>query len=368
MIRPLIVHIIYSLDIGGLEMVLVNLINTLPKDSFRHKIIALTHANSVMIEKIQVPDIEVFCLYKPKGNHPKIHLKIAGILFKLRPEIVHTYNITALEFQFIAWLLLVPKRIHAEHGRDILDIDGSNTKYQWLRRILNPFTHTWVPVSKELNDWLIETVRISQDKVQFIYNGIDLDKFQPRPETTNSNKLIRIGTVGRLAPVKDQRTLVQAIALLFEQAPHIADKLEVIIVGEGEMRQTLQNAIEENNLQNCVHLLGARTEVEQLLQTFDVFVLPSLTEGIALTLLEAMAKALPVVATNSGGNPELITEHKNGRLFPVKASQALADILQDYIEKPQLRQQHGKEGRKKVEQLFSLQKMADSYFMLYSAK
>ena len=367
MIRPLIVHIIYSLDIGGLEMVLVNLINTLPNDSFRHKIIALTDANSVMIEKIQVPDVEVFCLYKPKGNHPKIHLKIAGILYKLRPDIVHTYNITALEFQFIAWLLRVPKRIHAEHGRDIFDIDGSNTKYQWLRRILNPFIHTWIPVSKELKDWLIEIVRISQDKVQLIYNGIDLDKFQPRSETTNS-KLIRIGTVGRLAPVKDQCTLIQAIALLCEQAPHIVDKLEVIIVGEGEMRQTLKNAIQENNLQNCVHLLGARMDVEQLLQTFDVFVLPSLTEGIALTLLEAMANALPVVATKSGGTPELIAEHKNGRLFPVKASQALADILQDYIEKPQLRQQHGREGRKQVEQLFGLQKMADDYSMLYSAE
>jgi glycosyltransferase involved in cell wall biosynthesis len=222
-------------------------------------------------------------------------------------------------------------------------------------------------VSKELKDWLIEIVRISQDKVQLIYNGIDLDKFQPRSETTNS-KLIRIGTVGRLAPVKDQCTLIQAIALLCEQAPHIVDKLEVIIVGEGEMRQTLKNAIQENNLQNCVHLLGARMDVEQLLQTFDVFVLPSLTEGIALTLLEAMANALPVVATKSGGNPELIAEHKNGRLFPVKASQVLADILQDYIEKPQLRQQHGREGRKQVEQLFGLQKMADDYSMLYSAE
>ena len=367
MTRPLVIHIVYCFDIGGLETVLINLINTLSKTSFRHKIIALTDANSVMIKQIQSPDVEVICLHKPEGNHPQIHLKIAGILLKLKPDIVHTYNIATLEFQFIAWLLRVPKRIHAEHGRDIFDIDGSNKKYQLLRRILNPFIQTWIPVSRELHGWLIETVKISQDKVQLIYNGIDLDKFRLRPEATTNSELIRIGTVGRLAPVKDQCTLIQAIILLCKQAPQLANKLEVIIVGEGEMQKTLQHLIEENNLQNCIHLLGARTDVEQLLQTFDVFVLSSLAEGIALTLLEAMASALPVVATNSGGNPELIADHKNGRLFPVKASQALADILQDYIEKPELRQQHGKQGRKKVEQLFSLQKMADSYFMLYSA-
>jgi sugar transferase (PEP-CTERM/EpsH1 system associated) len=365
--RLLVVHVVYRFDIGGLETVLVNLINTLPMASFRHKIIALTDASSVMIKQIQVPDVEILCLNKPEGNYPKIHLKIAEILLKLKPDIVHTYNIATLEFQFIAWLFRVPKRIHAEHGRDIFDIDGSNKKYLWLRRILNAFIHIWIPVSKELNDWLIETVKIGPDKVRLIYNGIDLERFHPRSETMDSVR-IRIGTVGRLAPVKDQRTLIQAIVLLCKQTPQIADKIEVIIVGEGEMHQILQNLIEESNLQNCVHLLGARTDVDLLLQTFDVFVLSSLSEGIALTLLEAMANALPVVATDSGGNPELISDHKNGRLFPVKGSQTLADILQDYIEKPKLRRQHGKQGRKKVEQLFSLQKMTDTYCKLYRDK
>jgi len=359
---PLIAHIIYRFDIGGLESVLVNMINTMPEQSYRHVIIALTES-SEFEKRINRDDVEVICLHKKAGNDPKIHLKIWQLLRQLKPVCTHTYNIATLEYNVIAFLAGVKKRIHAEHGRDIYDLDGSNKKYQYLRRIINPFVSKWIPVSKELADWLVDVVKLPKAKVNLIYNGIDLNLYTPKVH--KQNKHCVVGTVGRMAAVKDQLTLIKAAQILLTEFPELKQGLRVILVGDGELYSSIENYIVEHSLQENIKLLGARNDVASVLHEFDVFVLPSLAEGIPLTLLEAMATALPVISSKVGGVPELIEEGKQGYLIQPQDSHDLANRIKHYIDSADLIEQHGLNGRDKVEKSFSLPAMTEQYLKIY---
>lgn len=361
---PLIAHIIYRFDIGGLESVLVNMINTMPEQTYRHVIISLTES-SEFEKRIVRDDVEVICLHKQAGNDPKIHLKIWQLLRQLKPSCVHTYNIATLEYNVIAFFAGVNKRIHAEHGRDIYDLDGSNKKYQYLRRLINPFVSKWIPVSKELADWLVNTVKLPKAKVNLIYNGIDLDLYRPKVHVEHEQCVI--GTVGRLAAVKDQLTLIKATEKLITEFPELKNKLSIVLVGDGELYSTIANYIAEHSLQGNIELLGARNDVADILHDFDVFVLPSLAEGIPLTILEAMATALPVISTRVGGVPELIEDGVNGYLIQPQDVADLASKIKLYIDSPELITQQGHKGRAKVEDKFSLPAMTKQYIKIYDA-
>ncbi len=359
----IVLHLVYRFDIGGLEMVLVNLINRLPDEKFRHVIVTLTDSNPQMKALIKASNVEVIDLYKNPGNDFKMYVRLWKLFRQYSPHIVHSYNIATLEYQFIAFLAGVPLRIHAEHGRDIYDLDGSNKKYQILRRIINPFVNFWVPVSQELANWLVHTVKIPGNKVRLVYNGIDLELYKPINRT--NKETFTVGTVGRIVPVKDQMTLVKAIEYLVNQGAAMTNNLRLVIVGDGELFPLLQTYIYEHNLQDYIKLLGARNDVSEILKTIDVFVLPSLAEGIALTLLEAMASGLPVIATNVGGNPELVDHENNGMLVPPQAIGALAGCIQRYQTDHDLRARHGQQGRNKIARFFSIEAMANNYLMLY---
>ena len=143
---PLVAHVIHRLDVGGLENGLVNLINRIPTGRFRHAIICLTNY-SAFRQRIQRSDVPVFALNKPPGNSPVLHFKLWRLLMQLRPDIVHTRNLGALEGALPAALAGVPVRIHGEHGHDVGDLGGGSRKYQWFRRALKPFVHQYIALS-----------------------------------------------------------------------------------------------------------------------------------------------------------------------------------------------------------------------------
>jgi sugar transferase (PEP-CTERM/EpsH1 system associated) len=363
MSQKVVFHLIYRFDVGGLESVLANLINTLPTENFKHVIVSLTNSSVQMKSRIHVENVEFIDLHKQSGNDPKIHFTLWKLFRQYHPQILHSYNIAALEYQFIAFLAGVPSRIHAEHGRDIFDLDGSNKKYQIFRRVLNPFIHYWIPVSQELASWLKQTVKIPEAKIKLIYNGIDLNLYKP---VVRAQKVVfTVGTVGRAVPVKNQLMLIQAVELLLKQHPHLQNKLRLIIVGDGELLPKLHAYIDENQLQDNIELLGERNDIYDILKTLDLFVLPSLAEGIALTLLEAMASGLPIIATNVGGNPELIESGVNGQLIPSENTKALADSILYYVNNFPCCEKQGIASRKKVETYFNLQAMTKNYFDIY---
>jgi sugar transferase (PEP-CTERM/EpsH1 system associated) len=369
---PLIAHVIFRLGTGGLENGLVNLINNLPKEKYRHAIICMTDYTHFR-DRIHRDDVDIYCLNKKEGKDLLVYYRLWKLLSKLKPDVIHTRNLSALEAQLPAYLAGIKRRIHGEHGRDVEDLDGTNFKHTQLRRFFRLFVHRYVPMSRDLETWLIRQIKVAPKKVTQIYNGVDMAKFAPTqnkpssllPANFQENDLIIIGTVGRQAPVKDPVTLLQAFILWAKAKPKLAEKTRLVMVGNGSLHQLLQQQAQESGLAHLIWLAGDRSDVAQLMQAFDIFVLPSISEGISNTILEAMASGLPVIATRVGGNPELVVDQQSGFLVDRQNPQALADAINHYVEHPGTIRQHGEFGRQVCEQRFSLQRMLSDYMSVY---
>jgi len=175
--RPLIAHVVYRFDIGGLENGVVNLINHLPVEAYRHVVIALTEVTDFR-QRITRPDVECIALDKPPGQTFKLYPRLYRLFRELRPAIVHTRNLAALECTVPAWAAGVPVRIHGEHGREGSDLDGSSRKYRWIRRAYRPFVSRYIALSQELAGYLRDSVGVEAQRLERIYNGVDAEKFE----------------------------------------------------------------------------------------------------------------------------------------------------------------------------------------------
>ena len=360
----LVVHLIYRLDFGGLETLLVDCINHMPPERYRHAVVCLT-GYTEFAQRIQRPGVALYALDKPPGLAPGIHLDLWRLLRRLRPAILHTYNFACAEYAFTAWAAGVPVRIHAEHGRDARDPHGLNRKHNLLRRALSPWIDRYVPVSHDLARWLTGVVGIAPRKTEMIMNGVDTDHFAPAPATLDTTRPFTIGTVGRLQDVKDQATLVAAFALLCQRMPERRATLRLAIVGDGPLRDALAEQVRAAGIEDRVWLAGARHDIPELMRDFSLFALPSIAEGTPVTVLEAMACALPVVASAVGGIPDLVQDGVHGRLAPPSDPAALADALAAYVADPGLARAHGAAARLRIEQHYSVAAMVNAYLGLY---
>src|SRR5512138_1180799 len=176
--RPLIAHVIFRLDYGGLENGVVNIVNSLPAEAFNQAVIALEDVRDFR-QRIRSPDVEVFALHKRPGKDPKVYLELYRLFRKLRPALVHTRNLGTLEGAVVARLAGVPARVHSEHGWDQDDPHGTNRKYHLMRRLASPAIDKFVAVSQEIEQWLCSNVGIRRDKVTRICNGVDTLRFKP---------------------------------------------------------------------------------------------------------------------------------------------------------------------------------------------
>ncbi|MCP4127581.1 MAG: glycosyltransferase, partial [Gammaproteobacteria bacterium] len=307
------------------------------------------------------------------GHSFGLYARIWRALRALKPAIVHTRNLATLEAQLPSWFLPGVKTVHGEHGRDVFDLQGKNRKYNLLRRLIQPLVGSYIAVSRDLESWLDQTVGVGRGKIHQIYNGVDRVKFSPVTEKQRdlapagfiADDSIVIGTVGRLAAVKDQASLITAFGLLLHAATEYKERLRLIIVGDGPLRETLEQQIRTLDIQDNVWMAGDRDDVPALLRLLDLFVLPSLGEGISNTLLEAMATGVPVVATDVGGNPELVEEGHNGRLVPVNDPQALAGVMEQLVRQPDQLTTMGDNGLERVRSQFDWDVTVERYLSIY---
>ena len=374
-------HVIQSLDVGGLENGVVNLLNRLSDDRWRHAICCLTHAGK-LVERLQATDIPIIevGLNSDQFRFPLFTLR--KIFRAWAPDILHTRGWGTIDGIFAARAAGVPRVIHGEHGREAADPEGQNRKRNVIRRCLSPLVDRFVSVSDDLKNWLTHTVGIPERKVVRIHNGVDTQKFAPvsaigcqlsavggqfvpdgalRRALSLPPDAIVIGAVGRLDAVKDHRSLLQAFAKIA-----VADKrVRLVIVGDGPMRGQIAAQIKQLQIGDHVQLLGERQDISELLKTFDVFTLTSIAEGISNTVLEAMASGLPIVATSVGGNPELVEHGVSGHLIPAQDVSALASALLGYVRDSDLRRSHGSAARRRAVDQFSLERMATEYANLY---
>lgn len=370
--RPLIAHVVFRFDYGGLENGVVNVVNGLPEHAFRHVIIALTDSSEFRA-RIRARDVNVHALHKQPGKDPGAYLRLYRLLRTLRPDICHTRNLATLEGAVIAKLAGVPHRIHGEHGWDVYDPDGTNRKYRAMRRLASPAINRFVAVSRELEGWLTTTVGIRPTKVTRICNGVDTEKFRPAtgmvsdvlPPSIFPPGAVVVASVTRFSPIKDPLNLVSAF--ISARRDPAGANLRLAMIGDGPLHAPALAALREAGVAEDAWLPGARDDIAPILRGANVYVLGSLREGISNTVLEAMATGLPVIASRVGGNLELVADGVTGRLIAPGNSQELAAALLAYAREPRLRGAHGAAARDRINKEHSLQRMLTDYEALYRA-
>ena len=373
----LIVHVVHHLVIGGMENGMVNLINRLPHDRFRHVVVCIEDSSD-FARRIERADVEVISLHRSKVGIWKMRWRLFRLLQRLRPNIVHSRNLSGLDALLPARLSGIVsglRTLHSEHGFDVADLRGAATKPALLRRLHAPLVHRYVCVSQDLGRLMVEQWGLSAGRVRQIYNGVDTDRFvptQPRPQALLPAELLGdglfiIGAVGRVRPIKDQATLLRAFARLLDRRPDWRARLRLALIGDGPQLPELQALAASLGISAQCWFSGARDDVAALMQSLDLFVLPSLNEGISNTLLEAMSTGLPVVATAVGGNVELMDEGVIGASFAPGDHSHLAAIIESYVADASLCLRHGAAARERAVNHFSLQAMVANYQEVYES-
>ncbi len=369
---PLVVHVMYRFDVGGLENGVANLINEMPSCAYRHAVLSLTDVSNFR-SRIGRNDVELISLRKPPGHGVWLYPRLISIFRNLRPAIVHSRNLAALEVQVAAQVAGVPVRIHGEHGRDEDDLHGTNLKYQGVRRFYRPFVNHYVALSSDLALYVENKVKVPRQAISQIFNGVDVSKFSPSglgpvpiegcPFDPTLHWLV--GTVGRMQFVKNQTLLALSFIQALELAPNLRAHLRLVMAGDGPSRNEVLTLLKEAGMSELAWLPGVRHDIPNFMRGLHAFVLPSLAEGVSNTILEAMASSLPVIATDVGGNSELVSDGETGYIVPSAQKELMAERLVALASDVQFARLMGEAGRERVIRKFSLQAMVDNYQAVY---
>lgn len=370
--RPLVLHVMHRFDTGGLENGIVNLINHMPPYLYRHAVLALTEVTEFK-QRIRRNDVDFISLHKPPGQGFWQFPRLYRLFCQLRPQIVHSRNLAALEVQAPAWAAGVPVRIHGEHGRDLNDKDGKSLAYQHARRLYKPLVHHYTALSRDLRNYLVEKVNVPLWQITQVYNGVDVTHFHPAwggalpipgcPFDPAQHWLV--GTVGRMQTIKDPLMLAQAFVQALRLAPSLQRKMRLVMVGDGPLREQAQAMLCAAGMEHLAWMPGVRTDVAGILRGLHAFALPSLSEGISNSILEAMATGLPIIATGVGGNVELVVPGKTGHIVSSADPQGMAIRLVQLACDPSHARRMGLAGRERVSALFSMPAMVSAYQSVY---
>ena len=364
-----VLHVINSLNLGGTERGVLKLMHGLSPDLFEQNICAIRGADPSLLESSHLGE-KVGSLEEKSAGFQFLLFRLMRILREFRPHIVHSRNWGAIEMIPAGWLARVPVIIHSEHGYDLDMLSGLPLHRRVLRRAVYPLCDAVFTVSRELQEYHGQQSWFPTSRIRVISNGVDTDLFTPNSETRHrireefqySPDTIVLGTIGRMVPIKHQKALLESAERLIQRKFNV----EVLMVGAGTELPALQSYAKASPvLGNRVRFLGQASQVRELFLAMDIFVLPSITEGMSNTLLEAMASRLACVATRVGGNPELIEDVHSGFLFEPRDVTGLTARLEQLILDPNRRAQVAAAARCRVETHFSLERMMESYTSLY---
>jgi glycosyltransferase involved in cell wall biosynthesis len=341
-----------------LERLAIDLSTGLSRFGDRGQICCLEHPGP-LAPQAAAKGITVHALGKRPGVDAGLIFRLAGLIRREAIDVVHTHNRSPLIYGTLAARLAGAKAlVHTRHGREV----HSYPRFVWsMNRAI-------VAISEDSRQVLLKNYPVTPPQVQVIHNGIDVPAFGDsaanglRDELKLRPDAFIIGIIGRIAEEKDHVTLLRAMQQVRQARPDAV----LLVIGDGPIGPQVRSAASELGVADVVKFLGFRHDVPALLQLLDVFVLSSTTEGISLTLLEAMAARKPIVATRVGGNPEVVIDGQTGLLVPSKDPQALATAILKVANDPAFRKQLGQAGRVRVESAFSQEQMVAQYHTLYT--
>ncbi|MDD5173491.1 MAG: glycosyltransferase [Candidatus Omnitrophica bacterium] len=361
-----IMHILYSFDIGGLENNIVNLINRMDRGRFSHSICIFSDRMAAL-QKIEIKDVKVFIVKRKFANDPTLIFRLARLLRNEHPDIVGTYNWGAIEGIPAARLAGVKRVVHSEHGFDLEEIYRKKLRRIFVRRFLLKKCDKIIAVSRLIKRWLMETVKIAEDRIVYVPNGCDLKIFYPGKDMERRRSLgiedrdIVIGSVGGLKEIKGYDLLIAAFTKIAKER----DDLKLLLVGDGPQKERLKKLAEEAGVAEKIIFTGEIIETAPFYRAMDIFVLSSLAENFPIALLEAMATGLPIVATDAGDAGYMLDAGAGGLLVTTKDAAAIAKGVEYLLNDRTEAVKKGGIARKRVEELFSLDRMTGAYESLY---
>lgn len=357
--RIRIVHLVTSLGIGGLEKVVFDLARSSDQSKFDIHVLCLQEPGA-LAPQFAAAGIDVEGLLVQRKGRLGTLIELIRRLYRLRPDILHTHNQHPHFFGALAGVLVgIPYLVHTRHGRNWYP-RGRRTLE--ASRLACRLSNRVVPVSLDASRCAREFERVPPRKIRVIRNGIDLSGYSAGYGSEEKRKRPPTAIhIARLNLIKDQTTLLKAARIVANAEPDF----RLIIVGDGPDREELIRLSNRLGLSERAFFRGFREDVKTQLAAADLFVLSSLSEGISLTLLEAMAAGLPVVATDVGGNREVVADGQTGLLVPPSSPEALAKAILTLMADPEKSHRMGLAGRRRVEQEFSLEGMVANYEKVY---
>jgi sugar transferase (PEP-CTERM/EpsH1 system associated) len=354
-----ILYFITELSTGGAQNALLRLLKGLDRDRFSPAVACLYNGDGAVAQEIRALGIDVFDARMRRKADLLALLRLYRHIRRTRPTILHTSLFHAnLPGRILGRLAGVPSVICSERTMAM----ESEWRYRVNRWTIGLVDFVIV-VSANVRDFCISHIGLPADKLVVIYNGIDLPPERLAPQAKARAELSLpldapiVGAVSRLDPVKGVDVLLRAIALV--EDTHLA------VVGDGPERVPLAALADDLGISDRVHWTGHRRDALHLLSAFDIFVQPSLHEGLPNAVLEAMAASLPVVATAVGGTPEVVVDEVTGLLVPPRDPQALARSVRALLHNSDLRRKMGRAGRERVAQHFSLKQMVEQTQAVY---
>lgn len=364
--RIRVCYIIRQLGKGGAEKQLFYLVRGLDKSRFHPVVVSLT-PGGYWKGRFKDLNVEIFEIEGGRFRYFKRLINILKFLRTLMPDIVHTFMLTANSYgRFGALLAGVPVIVGSE--RSIAEIGNDKKKWEiWLDKVLCSFTDTIICNTETARLNLIKQHSFASEKLTTILNGFDWAEFQSHGDPAMNERGVpsekAVGTVGTLSGVKNHRLFLDVARIVSDQ--YSGDSLFFIIVGDGPLRGELQAYAQHIGLGSKVLFTGERDDIPRLLRRMDVFVHTSRYEGLCNAIMEAMAGGLPVVATDAGGNRELVLENETGFLCPVRDPSALAEKILLLLRDGSLARKMGAKGAARIYEGYSVEKMVQQTAAVY---
>ena len=364
-----VMQLVSALNFGGLEMLVVDLADKL--DKHRYEPVVCCLQMGPLIERIRDKEIKLIHIEKKPGLDYGLILKLAKIVKQERIDILHSHNKAVLLYGVLAAKIAGTPLIHTRHGRGIVEQFNILSRKMLMRRTLYHLVDLIVSVSHDAAKAALQIYRVPKKRLITIHNGVNVEKYSKRLSAVDIQQIkqrigigehdLVIGNVARLSLEKAHDTLLEAFAIIRQNIENV----KLVIIGDGPMRGELEAMTVALGVASDVLFLGMRRDIPELLNLFDVFVLSSVTEGVSLTLLEAMSAELPIVATNVGGNPEVVLDEVTGIVVPPENSKSLANAIVRILTNRQVARKMGQAGKKRVIKHFSLECMVRSYEDIY---
>jgi glycosyltransferase involved in cell wall biosynthesis len=363
--RLRIAHLIYSPAVGGSEMIAADICGRLDRSIFAPLILFMHRGSGLMPEILSNRDVATYNLNQTRIKRLFGPLLSFKALVGLNIDLLHVHHVPLWQNIWKAAKLAKIPVILTEHAK--YSISRSNRLQEACRRAAEA-VNCFTTVSKDLQDYFVKEIGIPEESITVIPNGVDTSRFVPGPRNGVLQDLLPdkftgkvLISVGRLTEAKDQSTLLSAIEILRKQARNIF----LIVAGDGEMRTPLEKEIANKKLTDCVYLAGSRSDVYQLLPGANAFVLSSKREGFPMSILEAMAAGLPVIATRVGGIPEVIKDGQNGILVPPQDRNSLANAICRVLDDSEFATNLASRARTTVEENYSIQAVTEAYTKIY---